>query len=169
MDKGRNWMYIFALQPPASMFCNQLLWLLKIGEAASPALNTQTGILVRTGKRKGRWVRWEEEILHWQGGEVLAQLPREAVVPHPWRRSRPGFMGPWAAWAGGCEEVKTMPHPSPAEWLRSGFSFNFSIQQRAHGKGWIVTTSWVGRCPRHTPADFSVRKTEMGTLSYYYL
>ena len=26
-----------------------------------------------------------------------ADLPREAVVPHPWRRSRPGWMGPWAA------------------------------------------------------------------------
>jgi len=36
-----------------------------------------------------------------EGGEVLAQLPKEAVVPHPWRHSRPGWMGPWAAWAGG--------------------------------------------------------------------
>jgi len=27
----------------------------------------------------------------------LAWLPREAVVPHLWRRSRPGWMGPWAA------------------------------------------------------------------------
>ena len=24
-------------------------------------------------------------------------LPREAVVSQPWRRSRPGWMGPWAA------------------------------------------------------------------------
>ena len=32
-----------------------------------------------------------------EGGEALAQLPREAVVPHPWRRSRPGWMGPRAA------------------------------------------------------------------------
>jgi len=31
------------------------------------------------------------------GGEALAQLPREAVVPHPWQCSRPGWMGPWAA------------------------------------------------------------------------
>ena len=38
-----------------------------------------------------------EEILHSEGGEALAQLPREAVVPHPWRHSRPGWMGPWAA------------------------------------------------------------------------
>jgi len=29
--------------------------------------------------------------------EALEQLPREAVVPHPWRRSRSGWMGPWAA------------------------------------------------------------------------
>jgi len=29
---------------------------------------------------------------------ALAQLPREAVVPHhPWRHSRSGWMGPWAA------------------------------------------------------------------------
>ena len=28
---------------------------------------------------------------------MLAQLPREAVVPHPWRPLRPGWMGPWAA------------------------------------------------------------------------
>ena len=32
-----------------------------------------------------------------EGGEALPQLPREAVVPHPWRCSRPGWMGPWAA------------------------------------------------------------------------
>ena len=32
-----------------------------------------------------------------EGGEALAQLPREAVVPHPWRRSSPWWMGPWAA------------------------------------------------------------------------
>ena len=37
------------------------------------------------------------EILSSEGGEALAQLPREAVVPHPWRHSRPGWMGPWAA------------------------------------------------------------------------
>jgi len=35
--------------------------------------------------------------LYSKGGEALAQLPREAVGPHPWRRSRPGWMGPWAA------------------------------------------------------------------------
>jgi len=34
----------------------------------------------------------------WKTTEQLrAWLPREAVVPHPWRRSRPGWMGPWAA------------------------------------------------------------------------
>jgi len=32
-----------------------------------------------------------------EGGEALAQLPREAVVPHPWSCSRPGWMGPQAA------------------------------------------------------------------------
>jgi len=32
-----------------------------------------------------------------KGGEALAQLPREAVVPHSKRHSRPGWMGPWAA------------------------------------------------------------------------
>jgi len=33
--------------------------------------------------------------------EDLAQLSREAVVPHPWRRLRQGWMGPWAASPGG--------------------------------------------------------------------
>ena len=32
-----------------------------------------------------------------RGREVPAQLPREAAVPHPWRRSRPAWMRPWAA------------------------------------------------------------------------
>jgi len=38
-----------------------------------------------------------EEILYSEGSEALAELHREAVVPHPWRRSRPGGLGPWAA------------------------------------------------------------------------
>ena len=32
---------------------------------------------------------------------IYNRLPRDAVMPHPWRCSRPGWMGPWAAWAGG--------------------------------------------------------------------
>ena len=28
-----------------------------------------------------------------EGGEALAQLPRELWVPHPWRHSRPGWVG----------------------------------------------------------------------------
>ena len=27
------------------------------------------------------------------------RLPREVVDTHPWRCSRPGWMGPWAAWS----------------------------------------------------------------------
>ena len=27
--------------------------------------------------------------------------PEKLWVPHPWKRPRPGSMGPWAAWAGG--------------------------------------------------------------------
>jgi len=38
-----------------------------------------------------------KKILHSEGSEALAQLPREAVVPHPWRCSRLGWMGAWAA------------------------------------------------------------------------
>jgi len=34
------------------------------------------------------------EILHSEDSEALAELPREAVVPHLWRCSRPGWMGP---------------------------------------------------------------------------
>ena len=37
-----------------------------------------------------------------------AHLPRELWVPHPCRHSRPGGMGPWAAWAGGGQ---------PCPWL----------------------------------------------------
>jgi len=40
------------------------------------------------------------QILRCGGGEALAQMPIEAVMPHPWWRSRPGWMGPWVAWAG---------------------------------------------------------------------
>jgi len=29
-----------------------------------------------------------------EGDEAVTQLPREAVVPHPWRCSRAGWMGP---------------------------------------------------------------------------
>ena len=43
-------------------------------------------------------VRRQWEILYSEGSEAVV---REAVVPHPWRRSRPGWMGPWAAWADG--------------------------------------------------------------------
>jgi len=31
------------------------------------------------------------------GALVLARLPREGVVPHPWRHSSPAWIGPWAA------------------------------------------------------------------------
>ena len=34
------------------------------------------------------------KILCSEGGEALAQLPRELWVPHPWRCPRPGRMGP---------------------------------------------------------------------------
>lgn len=44
--------------------------------------------------KKGRF-RWDvgKKILYSES-ESLAQLPRDAVVPHPWRRSRPDWMGP---------------------------------------------------------------------------
>ena len=31
------------------------------------------------------------------GSEALALLPRELWVPHPWKHSKPGWIGPWAA------------------------------------------------------------------------
>jgi len=49
------------------------------------------------------------------GGEALAQLPREAVVPHPCRHSRPGWMGPWAAWA-------VWGQPCPQLWVGARWS-----------------------------------------------
>jgi len=45
--------------------------------------------------KKGEIQMLKAEILLSEGGEALA-VPR-AVVPHPWRHSRPGWMGPWAA------------------------------------------------------------------------
>jgi len=47
--------------------------------------------------KEGRFRLDAGEISHSEGSEALAQLPREAVVPHPWRCSRPGWIGPWAA------------------------------------------------------------------------
>ena len=41
----------------------------------------------------GKGFRLDVEILYSESGEALTQQPREAVVPHPWRRSRPGWMG----------------------------------------------------------------------------
>ena len=40
---------------------------------------------------------YKKEILHSEGSEALAQLPIELLVPHPWRCSGLGWMGPWAA------------------------------------------------------------------------
>lgn len=40
--------------------------------------------------------RFRVEILHSEGSGALAQLPREAVVPHTWRCLRLGWMKPWA-------------------------------------------------------------------------
>ena len=42
-----------------------------------------------------------EEVLYCESGEVLEQLPIAAVdAPvHPWRCSRPGWMGPWVTWS----------------------------------------------------------------------
>jgi len=43
--------------------------------------------------------------------------PGEAVVPHPWRHSRPGWMVPWAASAGGGK-------PCPWQWVGTGWASN---------------------------------------------
>ena len=48
---------------------------------------------------------------------MLAQLPREAVVSHSWRHSRPGWLGPWAA-----ELVGGSPAHSTG-WGWVGFEF----------------------------------------------
>ena len=34
------------------------------------------------------------------GGGMWPQKPDRLRIPHPWRCSRPGWMGPWAAWSG---------------------------------------------------------------------
>jgi len=58
-----------------------------------------------SGRTKGNGFKLEKGRLkldvYSEGGEALAQLRREAVVPLPWRHTRPSWMGPWAVWAGG--------------------------------------------------------------------
>jgi len=48
-------------------------------------------------------------------GEALVLLPREAVVPHTWRCSRPGWMGPCAA------ELMGSSHTHGRGWGLGGF------------------------------------------------
>jgi len=50
--------------------------------------------------KEGRFRLDVGEILYYESGEVLNRLPERLWMPHPWRCSRPGWMGPWAAWAG---------------------------------------------------------------------
>jgi len=57
----------------------------------------QQATLINESLNLGLLAQLKEEILHSEGSEVLAQLPREAVVPHPWQASRPGWMRPWEA------------------------------------------------------------------------
>ena len=47
---------------------------------------------------------------------------REAVVPHPWRRSRPGWMGPWAAELLGGSPA----HGTEWDWVGSEVPSNLS-------------------------------------------
>lgn len=41
--------------------------------------------------------------------------PEQLWKPHPWRHSRPGWLGPWAAWAGGDNP------PMARDWSWVGF------------------------------------------------
>ena len=47
--------------------------------------------------------------LYSEDGKVLAQLEKLWLL-HPWRHSRPGWMGPWADWAGGWQSC-------PQQWV----------------------------------------------------
>ena len=44
-------------------------------------------------ERRFRLDIWKK-FFTWRGGEAVAQLPRELWVPHPWRCSGPGWVGP---------------------------------------------------------------------------
>jgi len=35
----------------------------------------------------------------------MEQPPEGLWVPHPWKHSRPGWMGPWALWSGGFQSM----------------------------------------------------------------
>ena len=48
--------------------------------------------------KEGRFRLDVGEILYYESGEVLNRLPERLWMPCPWRCSRPGWMGPWAAW-----------------------------------------------------------------------
>ena len=60
---------------------------------------------------RGRW-----------GAGTAAQ---RAVVPHPWRHSRPGWMGPWAARAGGGNQ----PTAQGRNWMGFKVPSNTSLSR----------------------------------------
>jgi len=98
-----SWLPYAALAP---LCCNSVIpiWMRQEDEKQSwkPSCSTAHCLLMDTSYLHMQTVPWSVSVPSpLQGGEGLTQLPREAVVPHPWRRSRPGWMGPWAAWAGG--------------------------------------------------------------------
>jgi len=64
-------------------------------------------------------------MLYSEGSEAPAQLLREAGVAHPWRRSRPGWMGPgqlswWRA---------ALPMAEGWNWV--GFKVPFNLRHSA--------------------------------------
>ena len=70
---------------------------------------------------------------------VWNKLPRELWVPHPWRCSRLGWMGPWAAWAGGGQPVHGRVVGLGGLWGPSQFKpFYDYISYSSHFCLWIL-------------------------------
>ena len=64
---------------------------------------------------------YKKEILHSEGSEALALLPRELWVSHPWRCPRPGWMGP------GQTKLVGGSQPTAECWDRVGFKVLSSL------------------------------------------
>jgi len=91
------------------------------------------GLRTQTGKKVRTW--WKRMMAlgsttSSSGNEKLAssRFQTDEIFPHPWRCSRPGWMGPWAACAGGGQPclrvgfgVSSNPNHSVILWFFTHF------------------------------------------------
>jgi len=91
--------------------------------AARPSTDTITDLCRRRPTHPG-WAMWKWTVGPEDAERYLPRRwmdgPRELWVPHPCRHSRPGGMGPRAAWAGGGQPCPWPPgglYPSNKSFL----------------------------------------------------